>query len=157
MTAARDGAPRLSKGDQALIGVNNQLFFREELERAVTFHIDRVPKITVSGWKNGNDDPLFMVVGCLLNPLAYCKFGHRELLSESSGAIIRPNWLTDLKQTARGTGADASDSAPCFPAGTERRPGGRAKRSRGRAQCFRDGLQELAALSCLTFVNDLPV
>jgi hypothetical protein len=82
-----------------LIGVDDQFFFREELERAITLHIDRIPEITLSGRENGYDDPLFVIVGRLLYPLAYRKFGHREPLSESSGAIIRPNWLTHLKQT----------------------------------------------------------
>jgi hypothetical protein len=66
--AARQGR------DHGLIDVNDQLFFREELERAIALHIDRIPKIAVGGWKNGNDDALFMIVGRLFNPLAYRKF-----------------------------------------------------------------------------------
>lgn len=85
-------------GIRTLVGVDDQFFFREELERAITLHIDRIPEITLSGRKNGYDDPLFVIVGRLLNSLAYRKFGHREPLSESSGAIINPNWLTHLKQ-----------------------------------------------------------
>jgi hypothetical protein len=93
--------------------VNDQFFFREELERAIALHIDRVPKIAVSGWKNGDDDALFMIVGRLFNPFAYRKFCHRELLSDSSGAIIPPKWLTDLKQLV---GGSASSPTVCRPA-----------------------------------------
>jgi hypothetical protein len=82
--------------------VNDQFFFRKELERAVALHIDGVAKIAVRGWKDGNDDAAFMIVGRFFNPFANLKFGHRELLSESFGAIIRPNWLTDLKHVRRG-------------------------------------------------------
>jgi hypothetical protein len=85
-------------GIRTLVGVDDQFFFREELERAITLHIDRIPEISLSGRKNGYDDPLFVIVGRVLNSLAYRKFGHREPLSESSGAIINPNWLTHLKQ-----------------------------------------------------------
>jgi hypothetical protein len=90
--------------------VNDQLFFREKLERAIALHIDRVPKIAVSGWKYGNDDALFMIVGRLFNLLAYRKFGHRELLSESNGAIIPPNWLTHLNLTGLGSSASLEGS-----------------------------------------------
>jgi hypothetical protein len=63
--------------------VNDQFFFREKLERAIALHVDRIPEIAVSGWKNGYDDAFFMIVSRSLNPLAYRKFGHREVLSES--------------------------------------------------------------------------
>jgi hypothetical protein len=128
---------------RTLIGVDDQFFFREELERAITLHIDRIPEITLSGRKNGYDDPLLVIVGRLLYSLAYRKFGHREPLSESSGAIIRPNWLTYLKQTG-----------PCRPL-RPWHPGSQTlgqKEKRGW-----DGLQGRAALSCLILVNDPPV
>jgi hypothetical protein len=105
------GKPVSTFPDHALVGVDDQFFFREELERAIALHIDRVPKITVSGRENGNDDALFMIVGRLFHPLAYRKFGHRELLSESSGMIIAPIWLTHLKQN----GAAAFESATLVP------------------------------------------
>jgi hypothetical protein len=130
---------------RTLIGVDDQFFFREELERAIALHVDRIPEITLSGRKNGYDDPLFVIVGRLLYPLAYRKFGHREPLSESSGAIIRPNWLTHLKQTG-----PACPLQPRF-SGSKMPGNGRAKRT------TRDGLQGRAALSCLILVNDPPV
>jgi hypothetical protein len=129
----------------ALIGVDDQFFFREELERAIALHVDRIPEITLSGRKNGYDDPLFVIVGRVLYPLAYRKFGHREPLSESSGAIIRPNWLTHLKQTGPGCPSDRGSPVPkCLATGGAKRK-------------TRDGLQGRAALSCLILVNDPPV
>jgi hypothetical protein len=133
-------------GIRTLVGVDDQFFFREELERAITLHIDRIPEITLSGRKNGYDDPLFVIVGRLLNSLAYRKFGHREPLSESSGAIINPNWLTHLKQTGPGV--------PPPPTVAPRFQDARLEQKEKRAW---DGLQGQAALSCLILVNDPPV
>jgi hypothetical protein len=73
------------------MGVDDQLFFGEELERPITLHIDRVPKIAVSGWKNSNDHAFFVIVGSFFNPLAYRKFGHSELLSESMASLSPQN------------------------------------------------------------------
>jgi hypothetical protein len=84
------------------VGVDDQFLFRKELQRAVALGIDGIAKIAVRGGKDGNDDAAFMIVGRFFNPFANLKFGHRELLSESFGAIIRPNWLTDLKHVRRG-------------------------------------------------------
>jgi hypothetical protein len=133
-------------GIRTLVGVDDQFFFREELERAITLHIDRIPEISLSGRKNGYDDPLFVIVGRLLNSLAYRKFGHREPLSESSGAIINPNWLTHLKQR----GPACRPLRPWHPGSKTARLGQKEKRAW-------DGLQGQAALSCLILVNDPPV
>jgi hypothetical protein len=72
---------------QALIGVNDQFFFREELERAIALHIDRVAKIAVRGRKDGNDDAGFMIVGRFINRFANRKFGHHELPPESPARL----------------------------------------------------------------------
>jgi hypothetical protein len=73
------------------MGVDDQLFFGEELERSIALHIDRVPKIAVSGWKNSNDHALFVIVGGFFNPFPYRKFGHSELLSESMAPLSPQN------------------------------------------------------------------
>ena len=127
--------------------MDDQFLFREELERAIALHIDRIPEITLSGRKNGYDDPLFMIVGRLLYSLAYRKFGHCEPLSESSGAIIGPNWLTHLKQT--GPACRLPTVARWFQ-NARQQVGQKEKRRR-------DGLQGRSALSCLILVNDPPV
>jgi hypothetical protein len=85
--------------------VDDQFFFGEELERAIALHIDGIAKIAVRGWKDGDDDAAFMIVRRFVDPFANRKFGHRELLSGIVGAIIPTNWLTDLKQVRRGSGA----------------------------------------------------
>jgi hypothetical protein len=84
-----------------LVGVNDQFFFREELKRAIALDIDGIAKVAIRGWKHRNDDAVLMVVSRFFNSLADCKFGHRELLSGIVDAIIRTNWLTDLKQMGR--------------------------------------------------------
>jgi hypothetical protein len=66
-----------------LVGVDDQFFFREKLQRAISFHIDGIAKVAVRGWKHGDDDAAFVVVGGFVDPLANGKFGHRELLLES--------------------------------------------------------------------------
>jgi hypothetical protein len=66
------------------VGVDDQFFFRKELERTIALHIDGIAKIAIRGWKDGNDDAVFMIVGRFFNPFANRKFGHHELLLESS-------------------------------------------------------------------------
>ena len=55
-----------------LVGVNDQIFLGEKLERTVPFHIDGVPKVAVNCWEHGNDDAVLMVVGCFstFSPIA---------------------------------------------------------------------------------------
>jgi hypothetical protein len=64
--------------------VNDYFFFGEELERAVSRHIDGVSNVALNRWKNGNDRADFMVVGCIIDFLANRKLRHRKLLLESS-------------------------------------------------------------------------
>jgi hypothetical protein len=92
--------------------VNDQFFFREELERAIALHIDSVAKVAVRGWKHRNDDAAFVVVSRFVDSLADRKFGHPRTPSGIVGAIIPTNWLTDLKQTPRGAAAYFSSSEP---------------------------------------------
>jgi hypothetical protein len=80
-----------------LAGMNDEFFFVEKLQRAISFDIDGIAKVAVRGRKHGNHGAGLMVIGCLVDPLADCKLRHRELLLESPDRIIRPNWLTDLK------------------------------------------------------------
>jgi hypothetical protein len=64
--------------------MNDQLFLAQKLERAVTFHIDGVSEIAIICGKHGNNDAVFMVVGCFIDSIANRKLRHRELLLESS-------------------------------------------------------------------------
>jgi hypothetical protein len=76
--------------------VNDQSFFGEELERAVSRHIDGVSNVALNRWKNGNDRADFMVVGCIIDFLANRKLRHRKLLLESSMRVyhfLKPNSL----------------------------------------------------------------
>jgi hypothetical protein len=77
--------------------VNDEILLGEKLERTVSFHIDGVPKVAVNCWEHGNDDTVFMVVGCFFDLLADCEFRYGELLLESSDASISTNWLTNFK------------------------------------------------------------
>jgi len=81
-----------------LAGVNDQFFLSDELERAVTFHVDGVSKIAIIGWEHGNNDAAFMVVGCFIDPIANRKLRHRELLLESSMRLSHRFALTRLNQ-----------------------------------------------------------
>ena len=67
--------------------VNDYFFFGEELERAVSRHIDGVSNVALNRWKNGDDRADFMLVGCIIDFLAYRKLRHRELL-EIIDAIV---------------------------------------------------------------------
>jgi hypothetical protein len=67
--------------------VNDQFFFREELERAIALHIDGVAKVAVRGREHRNDDAAFVVVSRFVDSLTDRKFGHRELLLESSAQL----------------------------------------------------------------------
>jgi hypothetical protein len=49
--------------------VKNQLFFVEEIERAVAFGVDGVSEIAFNGWKYGNHYAALMVVGCIVDLL----------------------------------------------------------------------------------------
>src|ERR1700682_6522293 len=79
------------------VSVNDQLFLAEKLERAVPFHVDRVAKIAVGGWKHRDDNARLMVVGCFVDLVANCKLRHRKLLYGIVAASIPPKWLTLLK------------------------------------------------------------
>jgi hypothetical protein len=54
--------------------VNDQFFFGQKLERAVSFHIDGVSKIAVVRGEHGNNDAAFMVVGRSIDLIANRKF-----------------------------------------------------------------------------------
>jgi hypothetical protein len=60
--------------------VNDQFFLGQKLERAVPFHIDGVSEIAIIGREHGNNDAVFLVVGCFIDPVANRKLRHRELL-----------------------------------------------------------------------------
>ena len=68
----------------SLAGVSDQFFFGEKLEGSVPLRINSVPELAFNGRKHSDDRTHFMVVGCVINPFANCKFRHRELLLESS-------------------------------------------------------------------------
>jgi hypothetical protein len=52
-----------------LAGVNDQFFLGEELERAVTFHVNGVSKVVVNCWKHTDDCAALMFVGCVIDLL----------------------------------------------------------------------------------------
>jgi hypothetical protein len=142
-------------GIKHLVGVNDQLFFGEELKRAVTFHVDGVAILAVLGRKDGNDDAIFMAVSRFFDPFADRKFCHSELLSQSSACIIAPNWLTHLKQAESGAAAadildQAGLAAPGAVSISASYPG---KGKSGSGLLFRDGSPGLVALSWLILVN----
>jgi hypothetical protein len=106
-STGRDGSPSFRETATASargsIQVTNQLFFVEEIERAVAFGVDGVSEIAFNGWKYRNHDAAFMVVGCIVDLLANRKFRHRELLFAASfktavtanpdgGSMSRPPW-----------------------------------------------------------------
>jgi hypothetical protein len=68
--------------------MNDQFFLGQKLERAIPFHIDGVSEISVICWKHGNNDAVFMVVGCFIDSIANRKLRHRAPPLESSTAII---------------------------------------------------------------------
>jgi hypothetical protein len=74
-----------------LAGVNDQFFLSQKLECAVPLHIDGVSKIAIICREHGNDDAVFMIVGCFIDPIANRKLRHRELLP----GIIDCDYLTD--------------------------------------------------------------
>jgi hypothetical protein len=47
--------------------VKNQLFFVEEIERAVAFGVDGVSEIAFNGWKYGNHHAALMAVGRIVD------------------------------------------------------------------------------------------
>jgi hypothetical protein len=64
--------------------VNGQFFLGEKLERAIPFRINGISKFAVICWKHRDDRAALVVVGCIVDCLANCKLGHRELLLELS-------------------------------------------------------------------------
>src|SRR3978361_1906134 len=73
------------------IGVNDQIFFGEKLQRAVPFGIDGVTKMAVRGREHGDDRTTLVIVGCFVHPVANCKLGHRKLLLELSTRLSPQN------------------------------------------------------------------
>ena len=84
--------------DQGLSGVNDQFFFREELERTVTFHIHGVAVVAVRGREDRNDDAGLTVVARLFNAFANRKFRHDLFLFGNLVGDSPANRLTVLKQ-----------------------------------------------------------
>jgi hypothetical protein len=64
--------------------VNDQLFLCEELQRAVTFHIDSVSKFAINRQKHRDDRATPLVVGRSIDVLANRKLRRRKLLLELS-------------------------------------------------------------------------
>jgi hypothetical protein len=64
--------------------MDDEFFLGEELERALAFHVNGVSEVVIDCRKYGDDHPAFVVVGCVIDPLANCKLRHRELLLELS-------------------------------------------------------------------------
>jgi hypothetical protein len=67
-----------------LAGVNDQVFLVKKPERAVSFHVNRVPKVTLICPEHGDNGSDFMFVRSFVDLLANRKLRHRELLLESS-------------------------------------------------------------------------
>jgi hypothetical protein len=77
--------------------VNDQLLFGEKLQRAVTFHVNGVPKAAVGGRKHGNPHGR-RVPG---RPCRQLQTSPSKTPSGIIDAIIPAKWLTILKHTPR--------------------------------------------------------
>jgi hypothetical protein len=71
-----------------LIGVNHQLFLGEELERAITFHIDGVPERAVNRREYRDDQAALMIVNGFVDLVADFEFRHRKTPSGIIGIIV---------------------------------------------------------------------
>src|ERR1700760_3214994 len=91
---------RIGKKNHSLSGVNNQFFFREKLERTVTFHVHGITEVAVRGREDRNDDAGLTVVARLFNAFANRKFRHNVFLFGNLVGDSPANKLTVLKQRA---------------------------------------------------------
>jgi hypothetical protein len=69
-TEGRPWRPRHFRLWRLVTGVDDQFFLGHKLKRAVPFHIDGVPKITVVRREHGNNYAAFTIVGCSIDLIA---------------------------------------------------------------------------------------
>jgi hypothetical protein len=61
------------------LGVTDQLFLVEKLQRAIPFRVNGISKAAVNCWEHGHDRAALMIVWLHINLFADGKFRHQEL------------------------------------------------------------------------------
>jgi hypothetical protein len=74
--------------DHRSLGVTDQLFLVEKLQRAIPFRVNGISKAAVNCWEHGHDRAALMIVGCIINLFADGKFRHRELPAENQQCLM---------------------------------------------------------------------